>query len=249
MYNMYVNYQIRLTVELLKPPFETMCRMYREVGIDSDADCVQQCIRKRTMERYHMIPFGVIVNDTLKGEEEGVKMMSYNNVVANQLFGRQQLEISEDCTSHVCKRRDCQVRTAITSTTELMDMDVRVIGLRLNVPSDPSILVTTSPTLNLVEFLTYAMSCVSTWTGLSIISLEPVSLYRQAKQRIREHKQTKSDRRRHDHPAGGRFAASGCHEERSEIRKNTLGNISMMCHMSSLSRRILRLEEHYNINR
>lgn len=149
----------------------------------------------------------------------------------------------------------------MTVTKETLDTDARIIGLRLTAPSEPSIDVRTTPTLNLVEFLTYAMSCVSTWTGLSIMSVEPVSLMRAVGRNFRRchHKKEKDDGKNDDDDDDGKQEAgrsresehsSRSHEEeRSEMRKHLLGKICMMHHVASLSRRITRLEQHFALNR
>ena len=248
MYNMYTIYQVRITVDLLKPPFETMCLNYRDIGIDSDAHCIQSCIRKKTMQRYNMIPFGVIVNETLKGEEKDLKLVSNNNV-ANEIFGKEQLDIEEECGSVICSRKDCNVRTAITMVTQLMNTDVPVIGIRMNVPSDPWISVSSSPTLDLVEFLTYAMSCVSTWTGLSIMFAEPVSLFHKAKRIITRYRGRNLGEQSPNVKLKGQEEAirSGSPtRDRTEMRRKVLSNITIMHHMASLSRRLQRLEEYHS---
>jgi hypothetical protein len=260
-YNMYVNQQIRLTVKLLPPPFESNCMDYKKIGIDSDVHCIQDCIRRQTKEKYDMIPFGVIVNGTLQGEEKDMKMISYNNV-ASEVFGRELLEMAQRCGDVECNRLDCDLRTAMTITTLLYESDVSVIGMRFNVPSDPYIWVMTSPALNVVEFLTYIMSCVSTWTGLSIMSTEPLRLVRLSRRKYAEFTGRRRASSAHDQvsfrrglQSRGVTSSRGVEEvelrsfdagSRSDMRKRMLTNISMMHHIASLSHRIKVLEEFHS---
>lgn len=77
-YNYYVNYQVRLTVQLMKPPFETMCLDYKHEtgGMDSDEHCVQSCLKNRTTAKYGMLPFGIIVDDDMMREAPDRRLMS-----------------------------------------------------------------------------------------------------------------------------------------------------------------------------
>ena len=235
-YNMYASDQLRLTTKLLEPPYVTNCFNYRSIGINSDAECVQICLKNRTIERYNMLPFSIIINGS--SAFTNYTVVSFVNV-ANADFGQQITKIEDECERSVCKRRDCEVRTAVTFTNEFSDSDVPVIGLRWYVPTEPWVTITSSPALLLVEFLTYVMSCVNTWTGVTIMSFEPVKLLRKILMSKALTKSKESEGRIDwEEKLNGLLVR--------KARRHTASNMLQMHIFSMLSERVMRLEKSYN---
>lgn len=167
-YNMYKSYQTMLTSYLMPAPYETMCYDYKEIGFVSDAHCVQDCVYHKAMQQFELVPFSVLIvwpNITMS-------MISAHDI-KNFTVTEKLLKIEETCSQSLCKRKQCEYATSMTSTEAFVADD---FSLKMTVPSQPWTNVTSSPSLNLVEFLTYVMSTISTWTGMSVMSFMPTHL-------------------------------------------------------------------------
>ena len=75
------------------------------------------------------------------------------------------------------------------------------IFIRHMIPVFPFVNITTRPSQSIEEFITLALSSVSTWTGLSILALNPVKLFTllfSARHKVQPSQQT-SSHFRHDY--------------------------------------------------
>ena len=82
--------------------------------------------------------------------------------------------------------KTCSDALSLTTTTETEGPEFLIQRI---VPSDPSFRVTMTPALKLVEFITYLLSAVSTWTGISIMSLNPWKFLSKKKRKNKIHDQ------------------------------------------------------------
>jgi hypothetical protein len=98
--------------------------------------------------------------------------------IKNSTLVKKLLQIEKTCHLTECKKKSCNMGTAMTHTIAIVAEE---FSLKMTVTSRPWIQVMSSPSLNLVEFLTYIMSVVSTWTGLSIMSFLPAKIAKELK--------------------------------------------------------------------
>ena len=173
-YNSFSSYSTLLHTRNLPPPYDTKCFDYERIGLASTTECIEECIKTRVIQKLNKIPFSFMVNESID-----MKMVSYLDVIrpetAKTLF-----QIQHVC-SEICSHRSCKDLTEMTFTTSTM---FPVFILRVIVPLYPSIFITANPALKLVEFLTQVMSILSTWTGVSIMSLNPGVFYALKKQQV-----------------------------------------------------------------
>lgn len=166
-YNAFVAYDVSLIAHNLPPPYETNCRDYLKSGLGSDTRCIQECMKTRVEKQVGKIPFSVIINESY--ESSNKQMVSYQDV-SDAKIAENISKIEVHCSRHMCRQKPCYQLTTITTTTEKAFSDFMVTRI---VPSDPSITISSNPALDLVEYLTYVLSTISTWTGISIMSLNP----------------------------------------------------------------------------
>ena len=174
-YNSFSSYSSLLNTRNLPPPYDTKCFDYGSIGLSSATECIEECVKTRVFEKLHKIPFSFMVNESID-----LKMMSYLDVIRPEA-AKTLSQIQDFCSSEVCSHRSCKDLTDTTTTTANM---FPVFILRIIVPLSPSIFITANPALKLVEFLTQVMSILSTWTGVSIMSLNPGVFFSFKKQQV-----------------------------------------------------------------
>ena len=179
-YNVFSSFSTSLTVFNLPPPYETNCLDYRKVGFWSHTHCIQECVRKKVVKRFNKMPFSVIIDTPID-----MKMISYTDV-SDAKTSKIILDIEKECSNEICHRKTCYDALSLTKTTETQGLEFLI---RRIVPSDPSFRVIMTPALKLVEFLTYLLSAVSTWTGISIMSLNPWNFLSKKKRKNKIHDQ------------------------------------------------------------
>ena len=88
----------------------------------------------------------------------------------NENIDKEIMEIRTTCSSIMfCHKQECNFHRSITQVSVSTGT---FFTLKYILPLHPSFHITTTH-LSLVEFLTYMFSIVSTWTGLSIFSMNP----------------------------------------------------------------------------
>ena len=170
--------------QLLPDPYETRCLDYQQVGNYRDqVDCRHKCITRETMKRFHLFPFSppLSLKDNVVRKRGNVtsRMSGYNY---QHSWEEKVNKIQEYCRSHECSKTPCfsqlmlsNVEKAWTSTNPYFGKNDSFVVKRI-LPIRPSFETTTRPTLSLVELIIYVLGTLSTWTGLSILDLDPVTL-------------------------------------------------------------------------
>lgn len=187
-YSMFISYQMRLASHLLPSPYETHCYDYSPTFV-SDAHCVQECVMRESVKEFGLVPFSPLITDASINRT----MISVIDL-RNKTLVRKLLEMEKICSQRTCLKKQCNMATSMTMTQSLSASE---FGIKAIVPSQPWVTVTSAPTLNIVEFLTYIMSTISTWTGISIISFMPSKL---AKLSRRLKSKTRSEQQLIIHP-------------------------------------------------
>jgi hypothetical protein len=159
-YNLFTSYYYRLHAINLPSPYETRCFDYKRIGFDHDVDCAQNCTRSMTLKEIGKNPYSVIIR-----EPNNMSMVSYDDM--SGVIGKRILEIEKGC-QHLCRYRPCDDGRTLTIAEA---KQARRFQLDNVLPIYPSIETKAHEQLSFVEFITYLVSTISTWTGLSIVSL------------------------------------------------------------------------------
>lgn len=166
-YNSLIASTSKLSTDLLPRPYDTECLEYQENGIFSRAQCIQSCMNATIYKILHKIPFSVIVNKSIDEY-----MVSYLDTLDDQVTGY--LFAAENQCRQVCHQPDCHSVLTFTAVAEEAGHDLQIT---LVLSTAPFTKITTMAQIFFLEFLTAAMSSVSTWTGIAIISFNPFSMY------------------------------------------------------------------------
>jgi hypothetical protein len=166
----------KLTSYLKETPYETDCFDYDTIGLRDETVCAHRCIKNKTLDYFDKLPFNVFINE----DDEDKKTISYNDVV-KETQGRVIKEIQDDCYDSVCRRIDCSYSISLTKTSVITGDELII---RHVLQMDPNIIIDSSAKFSLLEFITYMLSVVSTWTGAAIMDLRPMKVGRKLKSKM-----------------------------------------------------------------
>lgn len=170
-YNYFTSSTVKLVVNKLPPPHETLCRNYSLLDFTSRIQAIQDCIKTNVYSKLHKVPFSYIVLDSMTSELNK-NLVSYIDTVDPKVTSL--LFESERICMAKYRNDDCHLETSFTSTESNTG---ELFEIRLVTPSTPFTTINTAQQTNFIEFITVVMSTASTWTGLAIISFNPVSIF------------------------------------------------------------------------
>ena len=173
-YNTFVSYQSQLVTQYLPQPYATKCIDYKLIGLDSSAHCRELCVKNHTLNLFHKVPFSVILTAQDLSLHNSLYALSYNDV-ANESTSQVLLAIESMCENEICNLKDCNIATIVTHTTK--EPGTNVLVLRIILPYTPYIYVKHNASIQFVAFLTFILSTISTWTGLSILRMNPFTSF------------------------------------------------------------------------
>ena len=163
-YNTFIVHEYSIEVLSLPYPYKSDCFDYRSIGYEDELDCSQDCTTTQTINKFGKLPYSLIIR-----KPQSRRIVSYTDH-QNEKIDKEIMEISTKCSSTFCRKQECSFHRSITEVSVSMGS---FFTLKHILPLHPSFHITTTPHLSLVEFLTYMFSIVSTWTGLSILSMNP----------------------------------------------------------------------------
>ena len=163
-YNYFVSHHYSMEIESMEYPYETDCLNYKKHGIMDDHQCVEYCIGNKTYEKMGQLPFIIQVNSTS------------NFSIFYRLFDKQIFEeIQSFCSEIRCSKAACYDYQVVTVTSPFSGFPSPLTWKHV-VPAQTSVKITSRPHLTFVEFLTYILGTISTWTGLSVFAMNPFTL-------------------------------------------------------------------------
>lgn len=168
-YNTFNSFEVRLMAVLLPAPFITNCFDYKP-KFRSDEHCTQHCVATRSIKELGLVPFSILITNSAIN----LSMISVVDI-QNPILVKVLLNIERTCSLKECYKKQCDMATTMTTSSTIDADDFALIA---TVPPQSWITVQASPYLNLVEFITYVMSTLSTWTGVSMMSFLPSRLKR-----------------------------------------------------------------------
>ena len=168
------------TITYLKAPYSTNCFDYGEIHYFDRAHCIQSCVLKNTFKQFNKYPYSAFVENST--DHQLVNYQDAGDVERSQHLDR----IASECEKSMeCRRKTCLSTTTITylNIVDGTDEDFAVI---VAVPQHPWTYISHYPSINLVTYIIYTMGAFGTWTGLSVISLNPFAILLRRKEKERE---------------------------------------------------------------
>ena len=167
------HYQIQR--QSLPYPYESNCFDYQTHGMKDDFECLNACFVKKSLQKFHRFPKSAVI----------LKDFNYTFVApfyrTNSTFYERMSRLKDDCRMQ-CAKKPCQDTQVVTLVDNGMYSEsfaknnMMSILIRHMIPIFPFVNITSRASQSIEELLTLALSSVSTWTGLSIIALNPVKL-------------------------------------------------------------------------
>ena len=178
-YGYFVSHHYSMEIESLEYPFETFCYNYTNIGFKEEMECTESCITNKTWDRFEKLPHTAAINVSSKNKLlSGIDLEDTDN-------NRDYIKIQNDCVIKKCYRPSCRDTQYFTVTDSFSRPFFRWKHV---VPIQTSFIISSRPQLTLVEFITYILGTISTWTGLSIISMNPIDFATQIWHKIHRKK-------------------------------------------------------------
>ena len=174
-YNRFTVHTYTMITYNLPPPYETRCYDYPAHGFANEVHCVQTCLENHTLNHFDKLPFSSFIS-----VPSNKRITSYIDMQNDSLNSRLE-ELTNSCNK-MCSYAVCVDGVIVTTTDAKLDDN---FTFKYIVPQQPSIKLLLYPKMKFVEFFTHLFSIVSTWTGISVLSLNPVKLW-QAKPVIKQ---------------------------------------------------------------
>ena len=161
-----LNYQ-RLETRLLKSPYNTKCLNYSSIGLQSQLHCLNECLKRKSMQQLSLLPEDVSVF-----EPEGtIARLMGSNDLRNQRTRTTLAAIRRSCEQE-CKNKDCVHDTFnVYSDCYVLRLNSTRGGYYLMLPNMPAFLIETFVSFPFLEFVMMSLNIVSLWTAFSPIQL------------------------------------------------------------------------------
>ena len=159
--------------QLLPLPYETACVTYFEFR--NSIECIEHCLLAKSFKIWGKISITSLVPDN---------KVNYKFINNYTNYIDQVEEIRLSCLLS-CPNISCEDTHIVTIQESAAHVGVESLSKK-NIsfawqrtrPSVPSAKILSRPTLTFTELIVYIMSSVSTWTGLSMMSINPILLFR-----------------------------------------------------------------------
>ena len=161
--------------ELLAPPYETGCFSYSKLNFTSSIECLERCVVLKCFKKW-----GAVSSESLlpnnRNDYKFVQIVNYTKYFTE--LDNIRLSCQSSCPSTACE--DTQIFTiqesgAYVGVASLTQNNASIAWQRLT-PSIPSVTISCIATTTWPQLMLYIMSSVSTWTGLSMMSFNPILL-------------------------------------------------------------------------
>lgn len=150
----------------LPPPFAMRCVYYMsQLDYYDQSYCKMKCLLALTMKRFNKVPFSTIIS-----EKVNYTHISLMDIVNNST----ELDKFELTCRQRCSFDDCFEMLSLTKVS--VEPDSRGLQFAVLIPQEPFVTVVYLPKIEFSELIVYVLSCVGTWFGISILSLNPVKL-------------------------------------------------------------------------
>ena len=163
------HYSIR--EQLLPPPFETSCFYYSKLNIANNIECIEQCIFLKSFKKWGEIPSESFVPNNAV-DYKFLKVSNYTKYFAE--IDEIRLSCRLSCPNITCD--DTKIVTIHEKEAHYKYSTKVSIRWTRKTSLFPSAAISCRPSSTLPELILYMMSSFSTWTGLSVMSLNPILL-------------------------------------------------------------------------
>ena len=177
-YDTFYSSHYSIRGHLLPPPYETHCYNYSQRNFRNSIECYESCFVLKTFNKWGGISIASLIPNK-KVDYKFLKISNFTKYYAEEDKIRQYCQSS--CPDTTCD--DTQIVTIQEREAYYnVSKNISMVWQR-KTPSIPSAEILCRPTSTLTELILYMMSSVSTWTGLSMMSINPLLLFRRLTKR------------------------------------------------------------------
>ena len=168
------HYSIRK--KLLPPPYETGCFNYSELKFTNSIECFERCVVLKSFQKW-----GAILRRSLVPKDSNNYKFVRNSNENKNRAEVNELHVSCELSCPNINCEDTHIVTIQESKAYLGSDRIfknTSIAWQRKTSSFPSVTILCRPSSTLPELILYIMSSISTWTGLSMMSFNPILLFR-----------------------------------------------------------------------
>jgi len=171
-----------ISIEQLPRPYSTDCHEYgRQM---SQARCLTKCSITNTLDMVRKFPFSHIILESEYVKYHKTKIVHPEDLLDNVTIAKLMDQVDTKCKRQ-CRRPSCRTRTYLTDIVERISTRQGAKMIRVDVPASPNITIKFNSTFDLFAYVTYALSCMGTWFGVSLVDCNPTKLVDQLKKRYK----------------------------------------------------------------
>lgn len=174
---------------LLGPPYSTECFNYKAVGLESQAHCYENCVLS-TSDSNNIWSTMIFTRNDLDSKPIAAMVSNYDcqkEIVEHDQFNDTcDLMIRKECR-RICGHKDCIkeiFEVKIEGVMYIVD-DEPIIQIKVISPNSLSSIITYIPQISAVDYITYVLSCLSFWLGVSPLQLLLQFDYEYVKQKFK----------------------------------------------------------------
>ena len=170
-----------MKTQLLPPPYETKCFDYGRKKYYNEVDCREECMTRETWNKLHRVHHMTFVREDYESRHDSRIRIDTSDILSNASLEKELFEIAEYCRKMECNKISCHHSSVITNNIKLSWNDFYASDetsyiMRHLLPTQHYVETSSTPSISIVELIIYILGSVSTWTGLSILDFNPVSI-------------------------------------------------------------------------
>ena len=149
-------------ITLMPVPYDTACHP----AATEKSVCMHNCLLKRMISRLGKAPFQTYIQQPLD-----VRHVSHEDML-NETTKLIVQQVDDECTRK-CLTMGCHYHFIATRLDHVSLETPSRFAIVIRVPQTPGIALSTIVTLDMIAYLTYIGSSISSWFGLSALALDP----------------------------------------------------------------------------
>ena len=163
-----------IETKTLPYPYESDCFDYRSVGMNDDIDCINACFINKTLSAWNEVSLSAVISKPFK-----CKFVDSNAFYNSSVYSS--IATLKDLCRTSCIKMPCEDSQVVTLTesgfyNDFFDHWNASFVIQHTIPVLPFLRITSRASQSLVEFFLNVVSTASTWTGFSILGLNPTLL-------------------------------------------------------------------------
>ena len=161
----------KISIRKLKAPYPTDCDG-QVSGIDDLPERITGCLINQTLESFGKLPFTNIIMESRQHLDHPI--LNSVDLLADKNMSTG-LTTVEDFCQRLLPKPECYVFMFYTSIVD-KSTGKDTMSFRVNLPNRPEVKISFQPMTQFFDYVTYVLSCLGTWIGISIFDLNPIPI-------------------------------------------------------------------------